>query len=166
MPTIFENMPTINHPPSNLPELPINEGFLIFSMFSKIVGTKVCTKKQFCHCHASTLLPEDDGLKSQTKLSADMSHVGERLLYSNAGHTIYVKVEEIFLDDDAVLQIHVRTKSEEIIEASKESLRAPDDPDIGWIPTTVTDKIDAASNLSEDDLYKLTNPVTLSPLQE
>ena len=106
---------TINHPPSNLPELPINEGFLMTSMFSKLVGTKVCTTKQFCHCHASTLLPEDYGLKIQAKLSSDMFHVGETLLYSNAGHTTYVKVEDIFLDDDTVLQICVRTKSKELI---------------------------------------------------
>ena len=68
--------------------------------------------KLFCHCHDSTLLPEDDGLKSQAKLSADMFHVGETLLYSNSGHTTYVKVEEIFLDDDAVSRICVHTESE------------------------------------------------------
>ena len=95
-----------------------------------------------------------------------MFHVDETLLYSNAGHTTYVKVEEIFLDDDVVLQIHVRTKSEELIEAKKESLRAPDDPDIGRTPTTIPEKPDTASKLSEYDLYKLTNQVTLYPLQE
>ena len=136
------------------------------SMFSKLVGTTVCTTNQFCHCHALTLLPEDDGLKIQAKLSANMFHVGETLLYSNLGHTTYVKVQDIFLDDDAVLRICVRTKSEELIEATKESLRAPDDSDIGWIPTTIPEKTDEASNLSDYDLYKLTNPVTLSPLQE
>ena len=135
-------------------------------MFSKLVGTKVCTKKKFFHCHASTLLPEDDGLKRQSKLSADILHGGETLLYSNAGHTTYVKVEEIFLDDNAVLRFRVRTKSEELIEATKESLRSPDDPYIRWIPTTIPEKTDAASNLSEDYLDNLTNPVTLSPLQE
>ena len=156
----------INHPPSDLTELPIMEGFLMASMFSKLFGTKVCTTKQFCHCHASTLLPQDDGMKIQAKLNADMLHVGETLLYSNVGHTTYVKFEEIFLDNDAVLQFRVRTKSEELIEATKESLRAPDDPDIGWIPTTIPEKTDEASNLSEDDLGKLTNPVSLSPLQK
>ena len=60
----------------------------------------------------------------------------------------------------------MRTKSKELIEATKEYLRAPYDPDIGWIPTTVPEKTDAASNISEDDLDKMTNPVTLSPLQE
>ena len=125
---------TINHPSSNLLELPINEGFLMDSMFSKPVETKVCTTKRFFHCHASTLLTEDNGLKSQAKLSADMFHVGETLLYSNAVHTTYGNVEEIFLDNIAVLWFRARTKSEELIEATKEYLRAPDYPDIGWIP--------------------------------
>ena len=118
------------------------------SMFSKLFGTKVCTKNQFFHCHASILLPEDDGLKSQAKLSADMSHVSETLLYSNAGHKTHVKVDDIFLDNDAVFRFCVRTKSEELIEATKEYLRAPDDPDIGCIPTTIPEKMDVYSNLS------------------
>ena len=95
-----------------------------------------------------------------------MFHVGETLLYSNAHHTTYIKVEEVFLDNDAVFQFRVCTKSEELIEATKESLAAPDDPDIGWIPTKNPKKIDVASNLSEDYLEKLTNPVTLSSIQE
>ena len=95
-----------------------------------------------------------------------MFHVGETLLYSNVGHTTYVKVEDIFLDNDVVLRFRVRTKNEELIEATKESLRAPDDPYTGWIPTTIPEKTDAASKLSEDELDNITNPVTLSPLQE
>ena len=71
----------INHPPSNIPELPVNEGFLMTSKFSKLVGTYVWTTKQNFHFHASTLLLDDDGLKSQAKLSSDMIHVGETLLY-------------------------------------------------------------------------------------
>ena len=65
------------------------------------------------------VLLEDDGLKSQAKLSADIIHVGDTLLYSNAGHTTYVNVEEVFLDNNAVLQFCVKTKSEELIEATK-----------------------------------------------
>ena len=60
----------------------------------------------------------------------------------------------------------MRTKSKELIEATKEYLRAPDDPDIGLIPTTIPDKTDAVLNLSEYDLEKLTNTFTFYPLQE
>ena len=95
-----------------------------------------------------------------------MFHVGETLLYTNAGHTTYVRVEKIFLDDDAVLRSLVRTKDEEEIETTKESLRTPDAPDVGWIPATIPEKKEAADTMSEDDLAKLSNPVTLSPMQE
>ena len=37
---------TINHPPSNLPELPINEGFSMASLFSRFARRKVKTEKQ------------------------------------------------------------------------------------------------------------------------
>ena len=53
-----------------------------------------------------------------------------------------------------------------MIEKTKESLRLPDDPDIGWIPTMLTDKKEAASNLTEKYIDDITNPVSLSPLQE
>ena len=39
----------ITHPPSNLPELPVNEGFSLAGMYTQMVGTKVFTTKQHCH---------------------------------------------------------------------------------------------------------------------
>ena len=161
---------TINHPSSQLPELPINEGFSLAGLSSKVVGTKVCLAKQYCHCHASHLVSDhdiDETPLTPLNLSDDMFHVGETLLYTNAGHTTYVRVEEIFLDDTAVLRFRVRaTANDELIETTKESLRSPAAPDIGWIPTSVPEKKDAASMLSDKELAKISNPVTLSPLQE
>ena len=66
---------TIKHPASNLPELIVNEGWSIFHVFSKVVGTKVHLGKQFYHCHASPLIPYD-GVElpqpeTQTQLSLD-----------------------------------------------------------------------------------------------
>ena len=88
---------TIHHPTSNLPELPINEGFSIASLFSKMVGTKVCLAKQHCHCHNVHLIPDDNephldnrGPAPPLELSDEMFHVGETLLYLNAGQTAYV----------------------------------------------------------------------------
>jgi len=51
-----------------------------------------------------------------------MFHVGETLLYMNAGHTAYVRVEKIYLDEDTTLRIRVQTKNEEIIDTTKELL--------------------------------------------
>ena len=53
-----------------------------------------------------------------------------------------------------------------MIETTKESLRFPDDPDIGWITNTLQEKKEAAYNLTEKEIVDITNPVSLSPLQE
>lgn len=99
--------------------------------FSRMVSKRVCLTKKHCHCHATHHIPEDDEKKSTVELSSDMYHVGETLLYTDAGHTTYVRVEKIFLDENAVLRFIVCTKDEETIETTKESLRAPDAPDVG-----------------------------------
>ena len=157
---------TIHHPSSNLPELPINEGFTIASLFSKMVGMKVCLTKQHCHCHNVHLIPDDREPVPSLELSDQMFHVGETLLYINSGQTAYVRVEKIYLDEDATLRIQVRSKNDELIETTKESLRSPSDPDIGWIPTSIPEKKATVSTLSDDDIKKISDPVTLSPLQE
>ena len=51
-----------------------------------------------------------------------------------------------------------------MIETTKESLRSSDDPDIGWIPTTLPEKKEAAYNLAEKEIDDITNPVSLSLL--
>ena len=94
---------TITHPPSNLPELPVNEGFSLARIYTRMIGTKVFTTKKHCHYHASDLIPNDDEPKINVKHSSDMFHVGKTLLYANAGQTSYVRIEEISLDKKAVL---------------------------------------------------------------
>ena len=84
-----------------------------------MVGAKVFTTKQHCHCHASNLIPNDDEPKRNVKLSSDMFHVGETLLYTNVGQTSYVRIEEISLDEKDVLHFRVRTTNDEVIETTK-----------------------------------------------
>ncbi len=76
-----------------------------------------------------------------------MFHVGETLLYINAGHTIYARAEKIFLDNNATFRFLLKTKNDDLIEATKESLQTPDAPDIGWIPATVPEKEAALSTI-------------------
>ena len=153
---------TITHPPSNLTEMPVNEGFSLARMYTQMVGAKVFTTKQHCHFHASTLIPNDDDPKRNVELSFDMFHVGETLIYTNAGQTLYVQIEEISLDKKAALQFLVRNTNNEVIETTRESLRSPDHPDIGWIPTMLPEKKEAVSNLTEKDIDNITNPVSLT----
>lgn len=163
---------TIPHSASNLPELPINEGFTLASLYTKAVGLKVNLTKSFFHCHRTTLISQDetdDELIQPTpklNLSDDIFHVGETLLYTKEGQASYVRVEKIFLDSDSILKLCVRSASDQVIETTIEFLRAPELPDIGWIPTSIPEKRTAAANLPATDLEKLTNPVKLSPLQE
>ena len=71
----------------------------------------------------------------------------KKILYTNSGQTLYVWIDEISLDEKTILQFRVRNTNDEVIETTKESLLSPDDPDIGWIPTTLPEKKEAASNL-------------------
>ena len=70
-----------------------------------MVGAKFFTTKQDCHCHDSNLIPNDDDPKRNVKLSSDMFHVGETLIYTNSGQTLYVRIEDISLDEKAVLKL-------------------------------------------------------------
>ncbi len=157
---------TILHPASNLPELPVNEGFSLAGLYSRVFGRKISLAKEHCHCHTSMHIPEDGEQQAPADLSSNLFHVGETLLYTKDGHTSYARVEEIFFDDDMVLRFRIKTKSDESITVTRESLRAPEAPDIGWIPTNVPEHREAASHLSEEELNAIANPVKLSPLQE
>jgi len=92
----------------NLPELPVNEGFSLSGFYSKLVARKVHLTKQFCHYTASAFISEEAPERTPLDISSDIFHVGETLLYTKDGHTLYVKVEEIFIADDSVLQFKVR----------------------------------------------------------
>ena len=159
---------TIHHSSSNLPELPINEGFSFTSLRSKFIGTKVDLKKSHSHCHLTHTIPPDDDALEEPKpplhLDGDMFHVGETFLYSKDGHTCYVRVEKIVMDDDSVFCLHLRSSnSDDLIVTTREFLCAPDSPDVGWIPISLPEKSAADTSLTEKDI-KNSDPVTLSPL--
>ena len=144
---------TIRHPLSNLPEMPVNEGWSRFSLFSKLVGTKVCLAKQHHHCHANLIEEEAEDKPASSKLvdlSDENFNVGETLLYLKEGRATYVRIERIALGQDSVLRFIVKTSSGDEIETTKEFLRDPKSPDIGWIPTSAPDKQSAAADIPED----------------
>ena len=88
-------------------------------MYTRMVGAKVFTTKQHCHCHASNLILNDDEPKRNVEISSDMFHVGETLLYTNAGQTLYIQIEEISLNEKVVLRFRVRNTNDEVIETPK-----------------------------------------------
>jgi len=129
---------------------------------------EVSTQKQYCHCRVVHNIPDDsnDGPQESCDLSANLFHAGETLLYTNSGHTSYVRVEGINLDEDGVLRFRVRTQDDEIVKTTRESLRDRRSPDIGWLPSSVPEKTDATKMMSEEEIKKISNPVKLSPLHE
>ena len=64
------------------------------------------------------------------------------------------------------MRFKVKTSSGEEINTTKAFLRDPKSPDIGWIPTSVPDVKEAAADIPDEVLKKMSNPVKLSPLQE
>ncbi len=86
------------------------------------------------------------------------------LLYTNSGHTICQSRKD-FLDNDLVIRFKCRTVSDEDIATTKESLCAPDSPDVGWIPSNVPEMKQASSEFSDKVVADRSNHVQLSPLQ-
>ena len=52
------------------------------------------------------------------------------------------------------------------IITTKENLRSPNNPDVGWIPSSVPEYKKSAKTLSEKDIEKINSPKHLSPLQQ
>ena len=70
---------------------------MLLGLYSKAVSFNVNLAKKHCHCHASTLIPDNEEHTHAVDIDSNLFHVGETLLYTNAGHTTYVKVEKIYI---------------------------------------------------------------------
>ena len=70
------------------------------------------------------------------------------------------------LDEANVLRIVVTNSNGDDIVTTKEHLRLPTNPDVGWIPSSVPEYKQAAKTLLEEDIEKITSPKHLSPLQQ
>ena len=63
------------------------------------------------------------------------------------------------MDTDSILRFKCRTANGEEITATRESLRTPESPDIGWISANVPEMKQASTHLKDEDIAKLSNPV-------
>ena len=73
------------------------------------------------------------------------------------GHTAYVRIEKITLDPDSVLQFKGKTSSSDEIKTTREFLRDPKSPDIGWIPTSAPDKQKGAADIPDKVLKEISD---------
>ena len=162
---------TIHHPPSNLPEFSINEGFCVSmlcqAMLAKVINVKSHSKHSCCFIKF-----DDDCVRDSeshvltTDVKQELFEVGETLFYAKEGWSGLVKVKSLALDENGVLRIVVMNSNGEDITTTREFLRSPGNPDIGWIPTSVPEYQSSAKEISDEDMTKITSPVHLSPLQQ
>ena len=159
--------------PLNLPEMPINEGFTVVTTYRAIVSKVINTViKPRYNCNATILDSEcsescsKNAFATEANISRELFDVGETLVYSKEGFTSLVKVKSLHLDSSNVLRISVEMQDGKCVETTREHLRSPNNPDIGWIPTSLPTYESAAKHLSEEDIKKITSPTHLSPLQQ
>ena len=163
----------IYHSASNLPELAINEGNTLFSMFTQMFSSKVddsidptcCFTNQHLDCHCTASIDKDEA--SQDSLFVEsVIYPGENLIYKNEGHNAIIKVISHRLNEDGMLVYKVEFPSGESKEVPREFLTRPENPDIASIPSKLPEIKEAVRQLSEKDLESIVKPKPLSPAEQ
>ena len=103
---------------------------------------------------------------SQDDITSELFYIGETLFFTNNGWSGLVKVKSFSLDKTNVLRIIVTNSNGYDIITTKEHLRSPNNPDVGWILSLVPEYKQSAKTLSEKDIETITSPKHLSPLQQ
>jgi len=98
-------------------------------------------------------------------LDISLFKVGERLLYTNEGHTTMVSLREIKKTKGAT-QFLVELSRNKFILTTCDLLRPPTQPDIVIVPVSREDFKDKVGNFSAEHLEKLAHPQPLSPEQQ
>ena len=83
-----------------------------------------------CGCQSAFTSSKDDIL-------SELFDIGETLFFTNDGWSGLVKVKSVSLDEANVLRIVVTNSNGDDIVTTKEHLRSPANPDVGWIPSSV-----------------------------
>ena len=74
---------------------------------------------------------------SQDDITSELFDIGETLFFTNNGWSGLVKVKYFSLDETNILRIIVKNSNGDNIITTKEHLRSPNNPDVGWIPSSV-----------------------------
>ena len=162
---------TIHHPDSNLPEMPINAGFKLASLYATMVNAVINTATSFRYSCCFTRLKDCKGCPESctacaTDIVSEEFDIGETLFYTKEGWSGLVKVKTLFMDKDNVLRFVVADSNGKEITTTRENLRAPTNPDIGWIPTTLPEYKSSTRCLTDEQIKTLCSPNHLSPLQQ
>ena len=152
--------------------MPVNEGSVFASWFQSVFSRKVDDSIDHAHCSSQchAVVSEEDNLPripgKVIEFENEIIHPGETLLYTNEGMTSLARVLDVFVDPQGVLRIKLLCTSGKEVVTTQQSVRSPDNPDIGWIPASVPDLRNTSSLLSDEELKKIASPPTLSPSQQ
>ena len=129
-------------------------------MVSKVINTSNHSKYGCCY----TKMNDDDRnccdcqsafTSSKDVIKTELFDIGETLFFTNDGWSGLVKVKSLYFDESNVLRIVVSNSNGKDIITTKEHLRSPSNPDVGWIPSSVPEYRQASKTLSEEDVEKL-----------
>ena len=152
--------------------MPINKGFSLYGIYrtlvSKIISPTINPQHSCCFTHVHH--PDQCACHSATvdgsELTTELFEIGETLVYTKEGHSLLVRVSDVCVDSNNVLKIKCTDANNEEIETTREFLRSPANPDIGWIPSTIPEYAQVSKGLSEEEIQKIKSSHTLSPLQQ
>ena len=91
--------------------------------------------------------------------------IGERLFYTNEGHTTVVQLADIE-EDVGATKFVIELPGNCFITTTCKHLRPPSQPDIARIPVSQNDFRQDSNNLSKEQLSELANLKALSPEQQ
>ena len=74
---------------------------------------------------------------SQDDITSELFDIRETLFFTNNGWSALVKVKSFSLDKTNVLRIIVTNSNGDDIITTKEHLSLPNNPDAGWIPSSI-----------------------------
>ena len=137
---------------------------VLLNMYADDNNEYQCTGKLGEHskcCHGNSAFA-----RSQNDIVPEFFQIGETLFLTNDGWSGLVKVKYFFLYKANIVEIFVTNSNGENIVTTKEHLRPPYNPDIGWIPYSAPEYIKSDKLLSEEEIENITSTTHLSPLQQ
>ena len=137
--------------------------FWWFHPFSPLILLYSCTDENTTPSHAF-ITQDDDGILSP--IIEESFDVGERLLYTNEGHTSMVTVRSIISSAEAANKFVIEFPNKRYITTIADCLREPSQPDIVSIPVNPEDFLEKSTKLSENDCKALANLTILSHEQQ
>ena len=167
---------TVHHLASNLPEMQVNQGFSVSRIYSALVSKVINTATDFRYSCCFTRFPGSDICQgcegcSSTVLAADVKQElfeeGETLFCGiDHGWSWLVRVKSMAIDDAGVVRFVVTDSNGKDITTTREHLRSPSNPGIGWIPSSAPEYNSATRCLTDEDVQMLCSPLHLSSLQQ